>query len=173
MSKPKCPKCPKGCKLIPLTQGKYAIVDKEDYNRIIQHEWHAVKDNNVYYAQTNAYIEGKRTSIRMHRIIFNAIKGSIVDHKDRDGLNNSKYNLRISNIQQNRLNSKINANNSSGYKGVSKDRNSWRATAVLNNKYISIGSFKSKESAAHARDAFYQFYNPEFTVFNRDLKNQK
>jgi hypothetical protein len=75
---------------IPLTQGKFALVDPEDYAGLARHKWCAAKQGNSYYAVRS---EGGR-QLRMHRVILNAPAGMVVDHIDHEGLNNTKRNLR-------------------------------------------------------------------------------
>ena len=77
-------------KLIPLSQGKFTIVDDEDYNLLISHSgWSAQKIRNTYF-----YAVDKNHKY-MHRIIMNAQKDEITDHINHDTLDNRKCNLRI------------------------------------------------------------------------------
>ncbi len=77
---------------IPLTQGKYAIVDAGDYERLSQYRWYATRTRSgACYAATN--MDG--TTVFMHRLIMNAPKGKVVDHINGNGLDDRAANLRI------------------------------------------------------------------------------
>lgn len=82
-------------KEIPLTQGKVALVDDEDCERLNQFKWYALKRPNTWYAVRNVWVENKRTAISMHREIMDASRGQEIDHKNGDGLYNLKVNLRF------------------------------------------------------------------------------
>ncbi len=77
-------------KYIPLTQGKVAIVDAEDYAWLSQHKWYLQKKGGNSYAVRRE--NGKM--IRMHREIMQTPEGLVVDHKDGCGLHNRKCNMR-------------------------------------------------------------------------------
>lgn len=93
-------------KEIPLTQGKVALVDDEDFELLNQLNWYAYKNKTGnYYAVRNYSAEkGKRKIILMHREIMDAPKGIQVDHRNGDGLYNQKENLRLATHQQNSFN---------------------------------------------------------------------
>jgi hypothetical protein len=99
-------------KSIPLTQGKIAIVDDEDYDWLCQYKWHAIF-HDKWYAAT-----GKK-HILMHRILLGITDKTIWgDHKDGDGLNNVRKNIRVTTPLQNGQNKKKFRTNKSGYRGV-------------------------------------------------------
>jgi hypothetical protein len=81
---------------IPLTQGKVALIDEDDFDLIWDHgPWHARQDNGAWYARAHTHkADGTPTTISMHRLImgFPALE---VDHKDRNGLNNTKINFQL------------------------------------------------------------------------------
>lgn len=133
-------------KKIPLTQGKFAIVDDFNYEWLNQWRWQAQKGNETYYAR--GYIDGKM--IYMHRLILGAKDGQFIDHKDHNGLDNSITNIRFCTVAENQHNKKSNKNSTSKYKGVSwnKQVKKWRATI----KNITIGQYKSEKNAAIAYD---------------------
>lgn len=136
-------------KEIPLTQGKVALVDDEDFDRLSQYKWYAQKDRNTFYAHRRE--RKTRKIIRMHREIFDLNDAEIVDHKDRNGLNNTKENLRRSSYTLNQFNKKVSSDNKLGIRGVSLSKynkfSKYRVHARLDGKQVYIGAFKSKEAA--------------------------
>src|SRR6185369_10082175 len=106
-------------KRIKLTQGKCALVDDEDFERVSQFKWVADKDkNNLWYASRHFPLgNGKRTTQKMHTFILNGLKK--VDHKNSDGLDNQKHNLRPATTSQNGANRRKQARKTSSvFKGV-------------------------------------------------------
>lgn len=106
-------------KLIPLSKGKFAKVDDEDCDYLMQWKWFY----NGGYAERLIYRRGKTNlHIRMQNQIMKPKKGLLVDHIDLDSLNNQKSNLRVATYSQNRINCKKQSGTySSRYKGVSYD----------------------------------------------------
>ena len=81
---------------ISLSQNQVALVDDQDYDLVNQYTWYAFKCRNTYYATKNlGCVEGKWSRILMHRLIMGAQPGQFVDHKNGDGLDNRRENLRI------------------------------------------------------------------------------
>ena len=107
-------------RLIPLTQGKFAQVDDEDFMSLNQYKWFAHKNGNNFYAIRNSpRIQGKQLKIRMHEIILGNSKDKmVIDHIDHDGLNNQKKNLRFVTVSQNCKNKRASSNGNSKYLGV-------------------------------------------------------
>lgn len=98
----------------------------------------------------------ERVYYYVHRIIWKIVTGSDpvdqIDHIDRDRLNNMWENLRIASNGQNRWNTKLAKNNSSGHKGVSYEHGrSWIAYISAGDGQKRLGRFKSKEEAVAAR----------------------
>src|SRR5688572_4947824 len=105
-------------KEIPLTQGKVALVDDEDYEWLNRWKWtfQECKSGNGYAVR---YSRGRREY--MHRLVLNAPTGTEIDHvATGDTLNNQRTNLRVCTRAQNLANRNIGKNNTSGYKGVRK-----------------------------------------------------
>lgn len=155
-------------KEIQLTQGKVALVDDEDFERLNQKKWCAFKNGNTFYAARIFYGGEKQKTILMHREIMNTPQGVEVDHKDGDGLNNQKCNLRNCDHFQNSHNQSRQSNNKSGFKGVSKDKNTgkWAVNIKINNKQIHIGCFKDLKDAALAYDKAALKYHGDFARLN-------
>jgi hypothetical protein len=140
-------------KEIPLTQGKVALVDDEDYERLNKYKWHAHKHRNNFYAYRNTPREnGKQTNMIMHRVVLGISDRSMVDHRDGDGLNNQKYNLRPCTNSQNMCNAVAHKRNPSGYKGVTinKRRGRYHARITHNYHLIYLGYFSDPIDAALA-----------------------
>ena len=127
-------------KEIQLTQGKVALVDDEDFERLNQFKWSVYKNHKTWYASR----KNKQQKILMHREIMNAPKHIQVDHRNGDGLFNCKKNLRLCTHQQNQFNQKhAQKNNKLGIKGVRwrKDRKKFEAQIRFNGKAIYLGRF--------------------------------
>jgi hypothetical protein len=155
---------------IPLTQGKYTIVDPEDFERLNKHKWHAVKSGNTFYAIRCVGPAKKTTYIRMHREIIRPPGHLVVDHINHNGLDNRKANIRPATRSQNNFNRLIikRENSSSKYKGVAwkKDKKKWRARIHFNGEYKFLGYFKEEIHAAKAYDKAAKKYQKEFAVLN-------
>ncbi|MCP4257565.1 MAG: endonuclease [Planctomycetes bacterium] len=155
---------------IPLTQGKYAIVDPEDYERLNKHKWHTNSGRNTCYAVRTAFKDGKRIHTKMHRVITNAPRHLVVDHINHSGLDNRKTNLRAVTIAQNNVNraSYKRKNSPSQYKGVywSKRDKKWQVQICHNYKCRTIGQFTDEIQAAKAYDEAAKKYHKEFAVLN-------
>lgn len=138
--------------LIPLTQGKFAVVDDDDYAWLSQWSWTAVKPrkSRSWYAHMQ---DGRRTRA-LHRVIMGDPAGAEVDHVNGDGLDNRRENLRVVTHQQNTRNTRLRRTSRSGYKGVSKAKHvdAYRARIFLDGKEVWLGYFKSAVEAARAYD---------------------
>lgn len=141
-----------GTKIILLSQGKQAIVDAEDYDFLMQWKWSAGKSTSGnFYATRSIYEPGSKTSVLMHRVILGSPAGLQVDHRDGNGLNNTRSNLRLATPAQNNRNRRRSSVNRSGFKGVCwhRERRKWRAQITINNKSVHLGYFSSREEAAN------------------------
>jgi len=152
-----------GICVIPLTKGKSAYVDAEDYDRLMKHKWTASSSGPKCYAQRNE----KGRSIMMHREIMHAPKGMVVDHIDGNGLNNCKSNLRICTQGQNICNSRPRGK-TSVFKGVSydKERGKYKAFVWENGATAMIGRYDDAAEAAKARDYRAVQLHGEFAYLN-------
>ena len=150
-------------KTIPLTKGYCTIVDDADYAWLSQWKWCACTSETGRVCAFRCPVDpvtGKHTAILMHRVILNAPKGVDVDHRDLDGLNNQRDNLRFATVSQNQMNTRIRKHNKSGFKGVSlhPDRK-WHAYIKKDGKGINLGGFDTPEEAhaAYCRAAESMF----------------
>lgn len=146
-------------KQIELSQNKYALISSVDYEYISQWKW-------SYDSHGYARRLGKDKKIYMHRILMNPPTGKVVDHINGDKLDNRRSNLRICNHAENLRNHKPLRNNTSGFIGVSRSNNKWRAYAGPRDSVKHLGTFDTPEEAARVRDAFAAQTYGEFAKFN-------
>lgn len=156
-------------KTITLTQGKVALVDDGLFEELSQFKWQALKGSKTWYAQRHICVDGRQTTIMMHREIFR-LKGQplpkLVDHRDRDGLNNRWSNLRPANHIESIRNRGKRRDNTSDYIGVSPARKKWQARVKVGGVTKNLGYFTDKFSAAWIRDEFVKANFGEFAVTN-------
>lgn len=138
-------------KIIYAKNGEAIIVDDEDSRWLTLHKWHI---NSKGYAICGVYnpITKKTEKYRMHRMIIQAPKGQLVDHKDRNKLNNQRSNLRFATRTENMFNSKLPSNNTTGYKWIcwDKARQKYHVSTKINQKKINIGRYDTLEEAIEA-----------------------
>jgi hypothetical protein len=156
---------------IPLTRGKFAIVDPEDYPRLAKHKWHLATGSNSSYAVrwTSSKNSRTRKKIRMHRQIIHISIGMVCDHINGNGLNNRKANLRPATFSQNVCNRpKRKAPARSRYKGLQWDKTQrkWKARIQVSGRIIYLGSFASETDAAKAYDKAAKKYHGPFAALN-------
>lgn len=151
---------------IPLTQGKVAIVDDEDFERLSQWKWYYKASNLTGYAARDVTVEGKRVRIKMHRIIMNPADDEEVDHIDGDGCNNQRHNLRVCTHQENCCNNRRATGEGATYRGVRYESGRWRAAISSGDSVKSLGSFLTEEDAARAFDSDAHQRYGEFAKLN-------
>lgn len=149
--------------IIPLTHGKFTIIDTEDYFSIGRFKW-GLSDQGYAIRTDN---NGK--NIRMHRIVINPPVNLEVDHINRNKLDNRRENLRIATRSQNQHNTPPRKNNKSGFKGVSwsNSNQKWLVNITSNSKMTHIGFFNTKEEAARAYNIAAQERFGEFAYLNQ------
>lgn len=150
-------------KYIPLTNGGNAIIDNEDYKKVSKYKWFRVKGD----GRESAHMTKKKTN-SMHRFLMNPPKDLVVDHKNGNGLDNRRYNLRICTYAENSRNAKKNIRNTSGYKGViwHKASKKWSARINYNYRRISLGYYNDVIDAANAYDAAAKELFGEYAKLN-------
>lgn len=147
-------------KTIQLTRDKAAIVDDADYDLLSLFKWSARKIRHVWYASS-------KTQGYMHRFIMGLSAGQTmkIDHRDGDGLNNKRSNLRICTNQQN-VWKNFRRLPPSGFRGVRLQRGRWQANIRMNGRDRYIGNFATKVEAARAYDAAVTRLRGEWAVTN-------
>lgn len=151
---------------IILTNNFNALIDECDFKGISKYNWYAAKMGNTYYAIRKE----KGKTIYMHRQILNVKdKNILVDHKDRNGLNNLRSNIRECVKTNNQQNSSSRIGSTSIYLGVSWHNHSrkWRARINVNKININLGSFNLETDAAEAYNNAAIMYFKEYASLNQ------
>tara|TARA_R110000868_G_scaffold155942_1_gene382579 strand:+ start:223 stop:747 length:525 start_codon:yes stop_codon:yes gene_type:complete len=159
------------------SKGKVFLIDDIDYDNIKHITWHVALDGYVKGTK-----KGTRKRLQLHRFILDAPKGTMVDHRDRNPLNNKRDNLRFCTNSQSNCNRR--AHGRSKYLGVviksqkikyeSKRSGTKfyvgkpRILAYINTseKQLYLGVFKTEEDAARAYDAAARIHHGEFANLN-------
>ena len=153
-------------KKILLTKGYFAIVDDSDFEWLNQWKWHYSQPG--YASKGKPYINGKpQGQLLMHRLIMKCPDNKTVDHINQNKLDNRKKNLRICSYHENRMNSSLPSNNTSGFKGVYFYKGKWSAQVKLNGKMNYVGRFINKEEAAKAYNQKAAEFFGEFANLNQ------
>lgn len=161
-------------KRIQLTQGYFAIIDDNDYESVVRFRWHILTVRSIRYAEHTTYlgIVGRRqrkVNMLLHSLIMRPSKGMEVDHRNHDGLDCRRDNMRICTHAQNIMNQRPRRGCSSQYKGVSwyaPGRKNWRAYIRVNGVLIFLGAFRTEDSAAIAYDTAAQKHFGEYAFLN-------
>lgn len=160
-------------KKLKLNNNMEALVDDADYNWLNQWKWKAYKASTAhgyYIMRHEKQKKGKSITIYLHRFIMNAPKNMQVDHRDMNGFNCQRANLRLATHTQNKWNRLRYKNSVSKYKGVDlhKQSRKWRARIGIGikNKPIELGLFTSETDAAKAYNQAAIKYHGEFARLN-------
>jgi hypothetical protein len=123
--------------MIFRVKGYEIQIDDEDAVRVLAQSWwvSSSPETDGHVICFSAKI-GKKI-IKLHRFIMGNPSGRVVDHRNGDRLDNRKANLRICGIGENNRNRGMSRSNTSGYKGVSfnKQRGKYRAYIRLKGGY--------------------------------------
>lgn len=156
---------------IYLGHGEVAIVDATDYPYLIQFHWRFQKSVRSRSPYAKRYV-GVDCDVAMHNTIMNPPDGYVVDHKNGNGLDNRRSNLRICTHKENSRNRRV-ILSASGFKGVTARegaKRSYSAQIGVNMRLINLGSFASAEEAAAAYDAAAIKHFGEFAATNAELR---
>lgn len=155
---------------VPLTRGYEAMIDVADVDLVSGWNWFADMkfraDGSVktLYAARNHKKDGEQFLVRMHRVIDRTPPGMETDHRNGNGLDNRRENLRSATKTQQRHNQRIAVNNVSGVKGVGfhKARQKWHAYISVDDKQRHVGLFDTLDEAKSAREAAMKLLHGEF-----------
>jgi len=142
-----------------INSKKTVLISCSDLPLVEKYNWRITKEG---YAQTKIYIKGSRKkfgsqrykTIQMHRLIMGAKEGQVVDHINRNRLDNRRNNLRFCDYFIHTKNSDKKSSNKSGYKGVHyhKSTKKWRAQTMMHGERRELGLFDNPIEAAIAYD---------------------
>lgn len=158
---------------IVLTQGKFTIVDAADYEWLDQWKWCAARSGDIWYA----YRKHHGKTVRMHQLIMDPPPGMVVDHINRNGLDNRRENLRTCTRRQNAWNHgrRKPDNASSQFLGVYRDRkdpDKWSVKVTRDGEAVNLGPFDDEMEAARARDRKALELHGEFAYLNFPEEHQ-
>lgn len=129
-------------------------IDTEDLDRVLLHKWHVTEMmGNSRYIKCSI---GRR-NVSLHRYILKAESDEIVDHINRNGLDNRKSNLRIVTASENSANSKTRSG--TGEKNIYFHNNAYQVEIIRHYKSVYTASFHTLQEAVEARDEFIKKYN--------------
>lgn len=153
---------------INLTCGRAAHVDEQDVSTVAPYSWRSERNRRTRYAVAWLRVSGKQVKIYMHRLILGSPRGALTDHRDGDGLNNRRVNLRACSHKQNGANSKARGQGSSKFKGVSWNRQArkWRAQIWVAGKRVMLIATDDEAEAARAYDSAARDLYGEFALLN-------
>ena len=139
-------------KRIALTKGYEAFVDDEDFEMLSGFRWQAMVNHGTVYACRTVYLGGGRRNpgrkcVGMHRMILLPDPDQLVDHRDGNGLDNRRFNLRFASHSQNCCNRE--AKGYAFHRAIGK----WQAQIGLHGRSIFLGYFSTEEEAAAAYDS--------------------
>ena len=152
-----------------LGEGYWTLLDVKDYYRLRIFKWILYGNGTNLYAIRLRFTEPNKTStVYMHREIMNPPAGLVVDHRNCDGLDNRKDNLRFATHAQNTRNRRKKKNSSSRFLGVyfNKEKSTWDSQLRHSDKRIWVGRFDNEIDAAHAYDRAAIKHHGEFARLN-------
>jgi hypothetical protein len=141
--------------LVPLSQGKFALIDSADADLVSPYCWSAMKVKNLWYAIASIKNEaGDAKMVLMHRHLLGGDSAHI-DHRHGNGLDNRRHMIRPATVSENIANRAVKDGNGSGFKGVrrSSPNGGWTAYLKVMGVHIHLGTFTTAEEAARIRDA--------------------
>ncbi len=149
---------------IPLKNGKVLLIDKDDYHKIENASSIIARGR---YVSAIFLTEGTVKMVAIQKLVMDTPEGFVVDHKNRNGFDNRKENLRICTSAENSRNRIANKNNRFGYKGVAEAFNGkYVAQIGFDGKKYYGGTFDTVIEAAKAYNEMAIKYHGEFARLN-------
>lgn len=144
---------------------KTVTVDDCDAHILDAYGWRLDMGSSTWYLVAEKVIDGRRKKFYLHRVIMGTPDGMKVDHKDGNGLNCVRSNMRLATQAQNGWNVKRKRGRS-GYIGVHASLSKFTAKLKVNNKSVYLGTFNTALEAARAYDIAVVEHHGEFAVLN-------
>lgn len=155
---------------VPLTRGLTAVIDEADAERVRARKWNAQKGGHTWYAYTMVRREGVQRSLSMHRFILEVGDDELIDHRNGDGLDNRRANLRSCSHAENLRNQRKRDDATSRFKGVHRAANGrWRVEIEQNGERLTLGTFLDEERAARQYDRAARIFFGSFARTNATL----
>ena len=150
---------------VPLTKGYEAIIDADVAGVIGAWNWYAKVTPHTVYAVRDEWLPAKRR-VSMHSTIIGAVENKMIDHVNRNGLDNRRSNLRHASPSENQFNKGVAPDNMTGLKGVSLGKDGyWRARIKFAGKEHHLGSFRDMGAASEAYRRIAKILHGDFAAF--------
>lgn len=148
-------------KAIEMAGGHFALVDDEDFATVSLYRW----SGKAGYARATIYVDGRKKCLYMHRLIMGAGPGQMVDHRDMNGLNNQRSNLRFCSKSENMHNcrGRKSRKDTIPYKGVNRSKLRYNAMIRVRGVRHYLGHFRTAEEARDAYNAAERRFFGEFS----------
>jgi hypothetical protein len=156
---------------IPLVHDRGIMtVDDSDLDLIAPYRWYLFRA--IYTDYVVGGLPGSRDRVFVHRVILSVPSGTEVDHRNGNGLDNQRSNLRICTEFQNNHNQRPRVGCTSRFKGVYWDRHhaKWQARIMSYGARHHLGYFDDETEAAMAYDQAAQTLHGEFAFLNRGAR---
>ena len=127
----------------------YTLVDDDDFERFQQYRW---RPNSKGYVIRSFTVEGKEIVVSLHREILKPPAGLVVDHVNRDKLDNRRINLRVLTVAENAMNRGLFKNNTTQAKGVAVLHGQFHARIEKDGRDLHLGDFDDLRTAALTYD---------------------
>lgn len=157
---------------LKLTQGLWTALDLADLSLALNYRWRAASG----YVRGRCQNPKSKRQVLLHRVLKgvenNDPHDPEVDHRDNDGFNNRRNNLRVGNSTQNKCNVSLRSDNKTGFKGVYRRRGGFSGQVAFEGKKMSVGIHETAESAARACDDLRRKFHGDFARLNFPEQNE-
>jgi hypothetical protein len=159
-------------KEIQLTKGKVTLVDDQDFDFLNQWKWRASCEHGLWYARRTALTATGPKYIGMHQVILGYPKGLHGDHRNGNGLDNQRKNLRIATPSQNQCNKRMHPKNTTGFRGVWRRDGRFSSVIKYQGRRYYLPARDTAEQAAQDYDAKARELHGEFARLNFPLEGE-